>query len=427
MIDRSLFLRSLFFATLAIPASASAAKLASLCHALDKAGSELTIRGEKEDKRLPIASVSKIMTGWWALIEKGSDYRFRTIFHVTPVSDKTVDVHLEGARDPYFGKETLHLALSELHKKGVRNIDRFTFDENFKFYWNVTSSDVAIGHYGLESPRPETVQRQLRLNGSMLHGYETTRKQARERGVELVTKPDISIKTLAPLAFADFKPTENTQSFLLSSASLISLIKEMNRNSNNHAANQIFQHLGGAEAFQRFAQSRLALGEDHIRFINGSGDRLDINEVGTYNEATCSAVIRILKDFRAFLKKENRDLKDVMAVSGVDRTSTTHRIYNNDTTEEALVAKTGTVNPDVTLAGIAHTQDGDLYFMINMATNGTSRDWRSARQKIRTEITKLIETYDGGKPVSVKSVQFFSVDKHSIFVDEGGDDDEVTP
>lgn len=409
---------------LAFASTASAAKLASICYALDKTDGKLTIRGDQQDQRLPIASVSKVMTAWWGLAEKGPQYRFRTKFHVTPADEKTVDIHIEGSRDPYFGKESLHMALSELHTKGVRKVRKLTFDENFKFYWNVTSGDVAIGHYDLISPRPTTVLRQLRVHGSMLHGYEATRKAAKARGFEMATKPDISVETIEHRPLADYSVQTETQTYAMASAPLQALLKEMNRNSNNHAANQIFEHLGGASAFHAFSKNRLNMSEDDMRFVNGSGDRLDIAEVGTYNEASCSSVIRVLRDLRHILKSEKLDLKDVMAVAGVDVSSTTHRLYNNDTTTKALIGKTGTVNPDVTLAGIAHTKDGDLYFMINMATKGTRKDWNSARQMIRTEITKLVREFDGGKPISVKSVQFYSFDEESVFLED--DNEEIT-
>ncbi|MCX7977748.1 MAG: D-alanyl-D-alanine carboxypeptidase, partial [Bdellovibrionaceae bacterium] len=191
--------------------------------------------------------------------------------------------------------------------------------------------------------------------------------------------------------------------------------KEMNRNSNNHAANQIFESFGGAERFAESIRERLSLTSNEIKMLNGSGDRVDLENGFTYNKATCSAILHILRDLRLLLKAEGLDLADVMAVAGVDNTSTTGRLYGNDVTAGSLIAKTGTVNPATTLAGLVTTNNGDYFFMYNMATEGRTaaeirEDWRDARAIIRQKITNFIREEKGGRPIKYKSIQFFEID-----------------
>lgn len=399
---------------LGLSTSAQAAKMAAFCTWKDDGSS--SIKGENISKRLPIASVSKVMTAWWGLTAKGEDYRFQTRIHATPAGEGLYDLHLEGSRDPYFGKESLHFMISELNRHQITKINRLTFDPNFKFYWNVTSNDVAVGHYTTASPKPTTVKAQLMAAGGLLKGYQQTRESAKAKGVTLVANPSFQVKTIEPIELGEFQRQIETRTLFMKSSPILALAKEMNRNSNNHAANQIFEHLGGASAFHSFAQERLNLERTAIRFVNGSGDRADLESGATYNEATCEATLKILKDLRSTLKKSNKDLQHVMAVAGGDTNSTTHKLYNNDMTDEALIGKTGTVNPSITLAGIVHSNSGDYYFMYNVGTKGTSADWRTARALIREKVTGLIRSLKGSDPIDYNRVSFLSFDGDSDLI-----------
>lgn len=395
---------------------AFAAKLASFC-TLKSMDPNAQIEGTNVDKRMPIASVSKVATSWWSVSVKGIDYRFPTAFHVTPAGDGAYDLHIEGSRDPYFGIESMHFAISELNKKGITKINKLTFDENFKFYRTPTASAVAIGFYNTSSPNSATVLSQLQ-SSALTEGWANTAEYAKKSGASLVAKPVFKVKSIEFRRKSEAADTAETKVYTMRSAPLQGLLKEMNRNSNNHAANQIFEHMGGAAKFQEFARKTLNLDESAIRFVNGSGDRADFDDGSKYNEASCAAMLKIMKNLRAKLIESGKDLQQVMAVAGRDASSTSSRLYGNDVTNGALVAKTGTVSPDITLAGIIHTKEGDYYFMYNMATNGTKADWTAARSQIRTLITNLVRKYKGGDPMKYASVSFVSFDKESNLVEE---------
>src|SRR5687768_10134846 len=100
---------SLFIIAILFCAGVQAATMSYYCHVLDKAINETpTIQGKNISKAMPIASVSKLVTSYWAIKTLGPDYRFITILHIKKVGEDLYDIHLEGSRDPYFGKESLH-------------------------------------------------------------------------------------------------------------------------------------------------------------------------------------------------------------------------------------------------------------------------------------------------------------------------------
>ena len=133
--------------------TAQASSLAAFCTLKDGDGPDTAkIEQFNADKRLPIASVSKVMTGWYIVASKGANYRIPTSFHVTPVENDLYDIHIQGARDPYFGHESLQFAISELNKLGIKKVRRLSFDENFKFFWSVTSDIVTRKHYFNNEP-----------------------------------------------------------------------------------------------------------------------------------------------------------------------------------------------------------------------------------------------------------------------------------
>lgn len=399
-----LFLAVFFTMLLSSLPSARAAELAAFCSL--RADSNV-VEGQQIQTLMPIASVSKIMTTWWMVATRGTDYRFLTRIHLSQPEPGQFDVHLEGSRDPYFGKESLHFIISELNRRGITQVRRLSFDENFKFFWNVTSDVIAGGTYDLNSPDPQTVKAQL--SRPLLQDYARTLTMARAKKIALVPQPRFAVQEISFVPKAEFHP--ETESILLMRSSPFSQIaKEMNRNSNNHAANQIFEHLGGTTVFTPFIQQRLGLTDQDLRFWNGSGDRLETSTGPHYNEASCSAVIQVLRALHQDLRKAGQELENVMALSGADRLSTTHKYYDDPLISNAMVAKTGTINPTIALAGLVHTQTGDHYFMFNVRTNGSSTDWPRARTLLKVHLLEWMKTLSGGKPVNYQAIQFLSFD-----------------
>jgi len=400
----TLFL-TLFLISFSTISKSKAAALDSFCHTT--ADHDSLYKGKDMDELLPIASVSKIFTSHWGLIALGPNYQFATKVHLTPVDDKVWDLHFQGSRDPYFGKESFHFLISELNKLGITKIRNLSFDENFKTFWNVTSGIVAAGTYELDSPNAETVLRIFDHFKPFLGEYEITQQKAQGLGVQFFSNPQFQVDSFSFVASTEFRRSSNTITRVIKSARLQNILKEMNRNSNNHAANQIFEKMGGAAAFQKFLKTRMNFAKKDVDFINGSGAPLFINEVKTYNKATCKSVLRTILDMRNILLTQKYDLEQVLAVAGGDIDSTVNRRYLNSSTNHALIAKTGTVDPAITLGGMVSTKKGHIVFFYNMKTNGKARDWKNARLQIKTNLTKLINSvYLGSEPLNYQVTSY---------------------
>ncbi len=377
------------------------------------------IKGENIDVRLPIASVSKLITSYWATKEKSLNYRFQTVFHVNKVEGDLYDLHIQGSRDPYFGAERMHYAISELNKRGITKIRLLTFDQNFKFYWSIDDKEdnksLAGGFYIARDPIPEKVKSQLRAFSKLTEGYPETFDRAAQHGIKMFENPVFSVQEYdyVDAQFVKFDPRKISHTFMVYSTPLVSLLKEMNRNSNNHAANQIFEHMEASGKFSHFITKSLGLDMKSVVMLNGSGDRVDMADGPRYNEATCSAMLKILMDYHKTLLEQKSSLSRIATVIGTnDGTATT--LYNNDKTFDSVIAKTGTVNPSVTLGGMASTEKGLVFFMFNMKTNGTGKSWQAGRAEIKNNLNRLMDNFNGGVRVKARSFSFISFDNKSF-------------
>ncbi len=403
----------LFLVFLFLAPTAWCSSLNSFCHLAAGNSSGLEIQGTNTDEKLPIASVSKLITSYWALIEKGRDYRYYTKVFYKKNADGTSLVHIQGGNDPYFGKEFLHFVISELNAKGIKSVKELSFDEKFKFTWNVSSKAVAIGDYTPESPTPDEVLRNLLRVKNLTADYAKTLVFAKEQGIAMASSAQLSVRKFSFQKEAEFQ-SNGFEFIAFRSSPLNVLLKEMNRNSNNYGSNIIFESIGGAKEFKKFIEKRLNLTSEDIEIFNGSGNRLTIEGTGNYNSARCSVVLKILIDFENVLKAQALKFEDIVSVVGADATSSSSNLYKNDVTENSVIAKTGTVSPAILLAGVISTKKGSVYFMYNMKTNGTRRDWRDAQRKIKLQITNLIQKeYNGGVPISYQAIKFIPFDKES--------------
>ncbi|MFN7728387.1 MAG: D-alanyl-D-alanine carboxypeptidase [Bdellovibrio sp.] len=394
---------------------AMASDLRAACYLQDQEGEE--VHGVNLDRRLEIASVSKVMTAYWAIKKLGVDARFTTAIHIKKVDDDLYDVHFQGSRDPYTGRDMLQYVVGELNRLGITKVRRLTFDEKFKFLADVRG--VAAGHFTPHTPDADTVMRQIRsVISSLSTGYPSLQARAQEvHNMQLPRAIKLTAIDISLLESSNFDAREFDSAYLYRSANMQIVLKEMNRNSNNHAANQIFESLGGAEAFARFIKADLGLDEGDIRFINGSGDRHDVPDgQPLYNEASCRSIIKVLVALRTELRKTDRYLQDVMAVAGSDaegERSTVTALYNNDETGGALIAKTGTVNPSISLAGLVSTEEGRVYFGSIYSADGTASSWHGARGQIRAQVVKLFQKFGGRRKLDYKAVPYFAFDRSS--------------
>jgi len=372
------------------------------------------IEGIRTKSRMPIASVSKLLTSHWIIKAKGIDYRFRTVVYISPADNDSYDLHFQGSRDPYFGAEKIHYMISELNKRGIKKIRRMTFDENFKFFWFADDPEsmrsIAVGFYVNSEPSKEKVLSQLKAYSKMTAGYDETLAKAKKLKLDMVENPEFEVQSIEFLSKSEFTQPQGSQVYSIASRDLKTVLKEMNRNSNNHAANQIFEHLGSSRSYGQFIKDSLNLTSEEVLMLNGSGDRVDTAQGARYNEATCEATLKIIIDLHKELQKSKSLFGHIATIIGTNTGSAT-QLYSNSSTNHSVIAKTGTVNPSVTLGGVASTQKGLIYFMFIVDPKG---NFSSGRQTIRSQLTDLIDKNGGPKPVNGQSFSFFTADAQTF-------------
>ncbi len=381
----------------------------SSCYWLDQQGS--VAQGEHAEELFEIASVSKVVTSYWAIRALGPYFRFNTRIYITPVGRDIFDVHIQGSHDPFWGRQLTHMLFSELNKNGVHEVRSLTFDENLNFRWSVVTDNTQI-----IEPMPQEIEVALgRHLKNLATEYPSTRQEAAALGLSLLRVLDLKVQSVVYLPSKDFKITPETVAYTLRSAPLYRYLKEMNSTSNNHVADHIFSNLGGVARFKSFIQQDMGMDSNHIQFINGSGNPvIGTGESGAlikeYNKASCVSILRILIKMHGELQgRSGLDLKDVMAVSGADHGTLRPRY---DSISNVMVAKTGTVDPAVNLAGMISTTQGNVYFGMLMGTNSPV-DWESARDKIRQKVFDLLSLFGGGKSINYTGRDFMPFDQHS--------------
>lgn len=355
-------------------------------------------------RKFEVASVSKVMTSQWAIRTLKPNYRYQTHIQVLPVNSDTVDVHLMGGGDPYFNAWQFQYMVGELNKKGVTKIRTLSFDEKFKFkIENRDYKTSSIIDWKPGEPSPQFILSQLQ---KMLKGLQQTYPAFRNRvriseSITLPKKLTLSVKEVKFVKSDEYGATSQAKSFIMESLPLHELLKEMNRNSNNYAANIIFENLGGAKVYAEYVKT-LKLSANSIEFINGSGDSL-LGQDGksNYNRASCAAIITVIANLYIDLKRANMQMMDVLAVAGNNSSIgeySTLGSYSNETTRNSLTAKTGTVCPAITLAGSFESQKGTVFFAYMYHTKWCNHaDWNNARTQINRSLVKLIA--DSGGPV----------------------------
>ena len=403
------------------------AKLVSFC-TMEENSKE--IKGMNVEERLPLASVSKLFTSYLTVTQNNVNKKVYTQFFYTPVGNGAYDVHIKGSNEPYFGRQALHWMIAKLNEANVYKIRNLTFDQYFKYYHDTDKRarigrqliDPVSGKSALNAPAPDLVQRQLLQNGEILKFYDKSVKDALSNGVQLPTKLVFKPESIKFLDEEQFKPSAQTKKGYVASPEVLHMLKLMNWNSNNHAANQLFQISGGLEAFNILFYRKLGLQEKDVKFVNGSGQNANLAGDGRdYNEATCSTVVRTVKGLKNALEKQKAHLQDAVSVMGGDIGSTVGgKTYTNPTTSLSVIAKTGTVGTNVTLAGMISSQTGNRFFFFNVEVNSAPQRLRNksafinseamrARKIISTRLNELVKKLGGPKPIEYK-VQNFNLE-----------------
>lgn len=387
------------------------------CFSMDPKGGP--IEGDNIDHLQPLASVSKVMTSYWAIKKLGGNARFETQIHIrtVPGRENVYDLHLEGSRDPYSNQAMFQLMIGKLNNLGIKQVRKLSFDENLKFKRDLRSRSAATATIGNAEPTPATVKSQLdNMLVSLSADYEFLRLKAATMGHQLPEKLELTVEKVDHIKKADFKPRQYSKKAIYKTTQLTRILKEMNRNSNNMAATQVFESLGGSIGFQNFISEALGLSETQLKFVNGSGNRIDIQGNANYNMGTCRAVMTLMQALKLELEKQSLSIEQVLPVAGRFDPSEevgNFNVYQNNKTEGVLIAKTGTVGPAVTLGGLFASDLGPIYFAYTQKTTESNSIWERARILIRDHLFKSIEGKKSAPPSTFIPKPFLEFDETS--------------
>lgn len=376
------------------------------------------VSGMNSNQLFTIASVSKVFTTHWAVAKLGPKYRFQNKIHITPLAKNIFDVHIEGDKFPYFDRTMFQFLTAELNKLGVKQINFLTYDENFE-YASIVRTNKKLAHQYNDQDEKEIMQ-EMRKDVTTINTNMVT-LSARALSLEklsIAKSVSITVRDIHYLAKKDFQPAGNTTSYVFESSELYRVLKEMNRNSHNFAADKIYEKLEGNEDYHKFLMDRIPVTPAEISFYNGSGYPVENSRGKFYNKASCQAVVEMMHDLRKTLMLTQFNFHDVMAVAGkdapTDGNSTVSQIYGNTLTSGALIAKTGTVADTIALAGLIITNEDNLFFHTSYKYNGTDSDRMQAYGNIRTWINSILKKYGNDNALhSYVPRAFFPFDSES--------------
>lgn len=419
--------RPLIFALLAsVLLQMEKAQAAVTLNAACEGQSETEIAGESADKSFIVASLSKIFTTQWALEIIGYNYRYETTVYLEPINSTTVNLHIRGGGDPTWGRERLHHLVSELDRLGVRKINQLTFDENFILSWRAQATVIEKVKYyydftdlaGAETKIPTTDDVMKSLKAHFVprkKEYAITVAKAKAAHVDMVSALKISApKSVAFVESTGFTPSSTAQAIRLPSLPLFQILKLMNVTSNNYLADMLFLQMGGASAFSNFVKTTtLQKHAEQIDMQNGSGYPIKTGETKFYNQASCASIVSALRLIDQHMVAHGYNLQYVFPVASTDPST----LDKYELPANIMIAKTGTVNPTITLAGMVQTSEGPLYFSRLMKTE-SPQDWPQARALIKTYLLELIETH---------ATPLLSVSTLPVFWVESGPSSTVQP
>jgi D-alanyl-D-alanine carboxypeptidase/D-alanyl-D-alanine-endopeptidase (penicillin-binding protein 4) len=395
-------------------------------HAFCFTDNDGNVRGSNTHMKVRLASVSKLITTYWAMEKLGPEYQYESQFYI-----KGKHLHIIGDKDPIFSKRKLFFLLSQLNNLGITELDKITFDENLRVYTN------AEGYIGdvlkVSSSRTARNLKDFfhtpawnKLKGAYSSFIKSTPSeiiQALEIR-ESIEDLNLSVKEVSFSKTNPFKDDVDAKKSIHLSPEVVKYLKAMNIKSNNYIADEVFDKLGGEQEFDKFIGEKVQnwfpnLDVDRTKFKEGSksikiysGSGLPTYKSGERrdNYATCGVVVRIIEDLNDIMVDYQKSLQQIVAVSGSDidssgaTKSTIRKRFLSPKVKNVILAKTGTLFHTSALAGKVSTKQGDRYFGVFHQMRGWKGHAKAAQDEI---VNKLVNDYGGGEKVEYNKEYFF--------------------
>jgi D-alanyl-D-alanine carboxypeptidase len=389
----------------AFEAAASRGDPTAFCQEAESNPGEIS--GVGKSKPVVIGSVTKIFTTALAIEQLGADHRFKTRFQIQRTGPQAVSVHAVGDADPSLSAASLNQVFLELFRLGIREISDFSYDKKFLF--------LRFPNYWAHKAHPSGTVMEQEIHSyfkSLESGLKVT---ALGETVEQEIRFKIRHEGRSPVA-----PTHSSApmaELVLESVPLVQILQEMNRNSNNATSQKLFEALGGVPSMKSFTHKSLGSHAKDVLLLNGSGMPEWVRGVKIYNKASCQAVVVLLRVLDQELKKQGaQGVESILSVAGAEvdgaPESIVSRVYGSDETEQLLAAKTGTVDPAVSLAGSLSTSSaGRIFFglVYHLPSKKASKAW--ARNLIRQQINRILVRFGRGVEFGVHRPRFRHIER----------------
>jgi serine-type D-Ala-D-Ala carboxypeptidase/endopeptidase (penicillin-binding protein 4) len=302
---------------------------------------------------LSAASLTKAATSLAALQTLGANYRYQTKVGVTGSVQNGLlkgDLVIQGGEDPFFVWEDAIAFGNVLTQQGIRQIDGNLVIQG-PFYMNFETKPAIVG-------------------ATLKQGINATQwpQEALEQFQTLpatTPKPQVAIK--GDIIVTNSVPANTRWIAQHQSLPLTSLLKKMNRYSNNPMADTIANSVGGADAVAKVAIAATGVDPTEVRLVNGSG-------LGVENRMSPRAVCGIFRAIERLVQAQGMTIADIFTVMGQDES-----VLDKRPLPRQAVLKSGTLDTVSALAGALPTQQGTVWFVL-MNNDGDVEAFRKLQE-----------------------------------------------
>jgi serine-type D-Ala-D-Ala carboxypeptidase/endopeptidase (penicillin-binding protein 4) len=302
---------------------------------------------------LSAASLTKAATSLAALQTLGANYRYQTKVGVTGAVQNGVlkgNLIIQGGQDPFFVWEDAIALGNVLTQQGIQQIDGNLVIQG-PFYMNFETKAAVVGatlRQGINAAQwPLESQQQ----------YQTL--------PPTTLKPQVVIK--GAILSVTSVPASTQWILQHQSPPLASLLKKMNRYSNNPMADMIANSVGGPDTVAKGAISATGVGPTEIHLISGSG-------LGVENRMSPRAVCGIFRAIERLVQAQGMTIADIFTVMGQDES-----VLDQRPLPKQAVLKSGTLDTVSALAGALPTQQGVVWFVL-MNNDGDVEAFRKLQE-----------------------------------------------
>ena len=405
--------------------SAWAVRVGSFCFS---GSTELTkeLKKEKvfkpvfENSLFPVGSLVKVFTTFSAAKIWGLMHQFETQVQIYKYSQDEVSLFIESSNDPFLGITTLKNVFYQLQNQGVQKIRDVFYSSKLHFLPYPRSWAHAAINPGLDVQFAQILEFQKQYK----KGDPLARQMVAPLSQNLGAL-HIQWDKLTRVDNSEVKLNFHEQ-MILKSPPLYLVLKEMNRSSHNVVAERIFSSLGGLKVVRSLLRDHLGLTARDVILVNGSGLPSYLFKQRLDSRSSCRAILSAFDAIETEVERQlglENGLEEIFPVAGEELEgeypSTVTRHYKGVDTNQVLVAKTGTIDPSVSLGGQVSTALGPLFFGVVVlkkkaggkdqlfSRSGTNNE--SARKLIYDLLSTILGKLKKGEPYPRRYEPYYAV------------------